>query len=388
MQENTDSRNDSRLSIFERHPRLVGLLLLLLLVGLIDLVTGFFLIPANFQSFRIRDPYYHHGILPDQEVITNWGQRYYTFSSNSLGFRDSSRREVGLLPADGVRRVLFIGDSHTEAVGVGYAESFIGRLGKMTEGMQMEILNGSAVSYSPRIHYLKTRYLLEEVGLRFDALFVVIDMSDLNNEIAYERFQPKKEYSLKKGVRIFVHKLRDRSAIIYLADGIVKARRSRFFYEHMTDERQSDFELYSTFFEEFKDADLLNDPDFHNVSGWLEDDYYRDLANYSLELGQDNIARLNELCREYDIALTISVHPWPEQVLKGDTTNAYVESWRNFAVQQKIGFVNLFPVFINYTNPVITASQCYIMYDNHWNERGHELVAREFFSRLKTERDQ
>ncbi|MEX0981309.1 MAG: hypothetical protein WD577_09645 [Bacteroidales bacterium] len=382
MQKQTNTSKIDTVSIFEQYPRLIGVLLIFFFLGLLDLIAGIFLIPENYQSFRIRDSFYHHGIQPESDVITNWGQKYYKFSSNSLGFRDRSTRKVSLLPEGNSRRILFMGDSHTEAVGVEYSDSFVGRLEEMVRNENIEILNGSAVSYSPRIHYLKTKYLIEEKGLRIDELFVVIDMSDLNNEIAYEGFEPKINPGYVRAGRRLTQELSKYSAIVFLADKIIKERRNRFFYRNMPVTDRSDFELYATFFSDFKDADLLNDPNFHHVSRWIEDDSLKGLAEYSLDVGQKNIAQLNDLCRKHDIEMTITVHPWQDQVIKGDTTNAYVESWRTFADQQNIGFINLYPVFINHTNPVITASQCYIKYDNHWNERGHALVAAAFLPHI------
>lgn len=385
MKQTGEHTREGQGSFFERYPRLTGVILLLLVIMILDLLTGRILIGEDYQSFRVRDTYYHHGIEPNCASITNWGQKYYRFYSNSLGFRDGSRRNVPLTSDN--RRILFMGDSHTEAVGIDYRESFVGRLERLLENEDIEVLNGSAVSYSPRIHYLKTKYLLEEEGLDFDEIFVVIDMSDLNNEIAYENFEPKKETGIIKTARKIAGKISDHSAIVYLTDRIIKNRRNRFFYKHMAITERSDFELYATFFNEFKDADLLNDPDFHYVSRWLEDDKFREIARYSLERGRENIEKLHELCSSRGIEMTITVHPWQDQIMKGDTTNLFVESWRSFATQHHIDFINLYPVFINHTNPVLTASQCYIKYDNHWNGNGHKLVAEELLLHILNDRN-
>lgn len=365
--------SEGRKSVFDRYPRLIGAILIIIIIGFLDLVSGSILIPENFQSFRIRSNWYHHDISPDASVITNWGQKFYRFYSNSLGFRDSIVREVPLKSDQ--HRILFLGDSHTEAVGVDFQDSFAGRLAAQAEESGVEILNGSAVSYSPRIHYLKGRYLIEEKGLDVDEIFVVIDMSDLNNEIAYESFEPRAESAFGVSLRRFFNKMSDHSLLVYLTNNFIKERRNKFFYEHMAIKERADFELYATFFSAFKDADLLNDPDFHHVSRWLENEEFRELAKYSLALGQKNIASLNELCRTRGISLSLSVHPWQDQILKGDTTNMYVESWRTFSKDNGIRFVNLYPVFIDHSNPVVTASQNYIPHDNHWNERGHARVA-------------
>ncbi len=366
--------SESRRSIFDRYPRLIGAVLVIVIIVFLDLVSGRILIPDNYQSFRVRSGWYHHGILPGESSITNWGQQFYPFYSNSIGFRDSSSREVPLKSDQ--YRILFLGDSHTEGVGVRFHESFAGRLASQAGGKGVEILNGSAVSYSPRIHYLKGRYLIEEKELDVDEIFVVIDMSDLNNEIAYEHFEPNGEADLVISFRRFFNKMSQHSLLVYLADSFIKNRRNKFFYQNMAIKDRSDFELYATFFSEFKDADLLNDPNFHHVSRWLEDDKFGELANYSLALGQQNIEALNAFCRSRGISMSLSVHPWQDQILKGDTTNMFVESWRAFSKEHDIRFINLYPVFIDHTNPVVTASQCYIPHDNHWNDRGHAKVAR------------
>ncbi|MCF8226457.1 MAG: hypothetical protein K9J30_11325 [Bacteroidales bacterium] len=364
----------SKPSVFDKHPVLTGFITGLVIFIILDFAAGVVIIPEDYQSFRIKNNYYHHGIEPMTSSVTNWGQKYYLFYSNSLGFRDRSERKLPLVDAN--RRILFMGDSHTEGVGVNFEKTFAGRLASEAVNRDTEVLNASAVSYSPRIYYLKTKYLLEEVGLGFDELFVVLDMSDLNNEIAYEAFQPVNESALLRSSRKLVRKLRRYSSVIYLVDRFVKERQNKFFYEHMAITDKSDYELYATFFSEFNNADLLNDPDFHHVSLWLEDEKFRDLARYSLQLGQENIRKLRQLCDSKGIELTISVHPWQDQILKGDTTNMYVESWRRFASEHGIRFVNLFPAFINQENPVLVAGKSYIPHDNHWNEFGHEKVYR------------
>ena len=84
-----------------------------------------------------------------------------------------------------------MGDSHTEGVGVNFDQTFTGQIISKIDTSQTEILNAAVVGYSPRIYYLKTKYLIEDVGLKFDHLFVFFDMSDLQNEIVYKNFQPE-----------------------------------------------------------------------------------------------------------------------------------------------------------------------------------------------------
>jgi len=362
----------SRSNIFEKYARITGTLVFLLVFLLLDILLGLLFVPENFQSFRIPHPCFHHGIEADRSEITNWGQIYYPFYSNSLGFRDDSTRIISL--ETDKKRILFLGDSHTEAVGVLYENSFVGRLEEYFTNRNVDILNASVVSYSPKIHYLKCKYLLEEVGLDLDEIFIVIDMSDLNNEIAYEYFEPRRPSSINETLRKTGRSLSRKSLTAYILSVIVKKQRNKFFFRHVYDASNANFELYATFFNEFENTELLNNPNFHNVSRWFEDERFRELALYSLELGQANIKKLIDLCAERQIRVTLTVHPWQDQVLKGETENLYVSSWKRFAELNNVRFINLFPVFINHNNPVITVNKNYIKEDNHWNKNGHEMV--------------
>ncbi|HEX3182611.1 MAG TPA: hypothetical protein VHR44_15390 [Beijerinckiaceae bacterium] len=77
------------------------------------------------------------------------------------------------------KRVLFMGDSFTEALGVAYEESFVGRFAAAFP--QLEVLNGGVSGYAPSVYYAKTKYLIE-MGLQTDEVIVYIDISDIQEE--------------------------------------------------------------------------------------------------------------------------------------------------------------------------------------------------------------
>ena len=135
-------------------------------------------------------------------------------------------------------------------------------------------------------------------------------------------------------------------------------------------------ELYETFFRDFHDKELLRNPEFHGVGSWYYDSSFIKLADKGLDLGKQNISKLNELCKSSNIKLRLSVHPWQTQVMKQDTSDYYVNSWSAFCKKEGIEFINLFPVFINGENPESAVKKYYIPNDNHWSELGHERVAK------------
>jgi hypothetical protein len=365
----------------EKKLTVIAVALFLILFSVIDLVSGMFFIPRSYNEFRVRDTWYHHGLKSGVSSQAVWGPIIYPFYTNSLGFRDFSTREVSLHSEN--KRILILGDSHSEGVGIDYQFTFAGILQKAGEEAGTEVLNASAVSYSPKIHYLKGDYLINHLGLKVDEVWVIIDISDLQNEIAYEKFEPSKQNFLDRSATGFLRFLRLNSFTVHSIHSIRENREIQKFNETLLGFREdvshlpseNAIELYKEFFRHFDNEELIRDPNFHGVSEWIYNKDLRELADQGLELGFEQIAKLNAICRENGIKMRLSVHPWQTQIMKGDTTDYYVERWRGFCDAEQIHFINLYPLFINHENPLWVTKTCYIEADNHWNERGNARVA-------------
>lgn len=360
---------------------LINIFVFIALFIITDFVLGYFKNPYNLNHFRIKHPYYHHGLKANTAQTTCWGEILYNVHTNSIGLIDSAKYEVPLQTDD--KRILIIGDSHSEGVGVWYKNTFAGILQKKAEKRGIDILNASAVSYSPKIYYLKTEYLINEVGLDVDEVWIFIDISDLQNEIAYQAFTPQKTgafFYLKTNLAKFLdkysftyHFLKSRNDAKRI-DTFLK-KMNRFDPDNLTSREKNTAELYEDFFRDFDNDDLLRSPQFHGVGSWFYDSLTIDLANKGLKLGQNNIQKLVDLCKAKNMKMQLSVHPWHKQIKIGDTTDYYVESWRKFCKKNNINFVNLYPLFIEKQNPVMVIERFYIQNDNHWNKAGHRRVA-------------
>jgi lysophospholipase L1-like esterase len=369
------------MNLKEKKSALLTLLLLAVVFAGIDLLLGFILIPESYSNFRVQNKVYHHGLKKKVSTEAAWGPLIYNFYTNNLAFRDEAVKDIPLQSNN--KRILIMGDSHSEGVGVEYPYTFAGRLQKMASKKGIEILNASAVSYSPKIHYLKGNYLLNEKGLQVDEIWVTIDISDLQNEIAYQSFQPIQN-KRKLYPAFNVNTILQNHSFTFYAVGAFRRNKDT---ESMNNTLlalknqtgslpdKNAISLYKEFFRSFDNNELLRNPDFHGVSEWIYRDQLRELADEGLQLGFENIRKLNLICIEKNINLQLSVHPWQSQVFKADTTDYYVESWRKFCKAENIEFVNLYPVFVTAENPLFVAKTCYIEGDNHWNETGHERVA-------------
>ena len=54
-----------------------------------------------------------------------------------------------------------------------------------------------------------------------------------------------------------------------------------------------------------------------------------------------------------------------------------MEFWETFALEFDIGFVNLYPVFIDPPVSAAFGMEFFLPGDNHWNRNGHWLAANE-----------
>lgn len=370
----TATNNKQR--FFNRYPKLTIVLLLVIIALFIDFLLGLFLIPEDINAFRAPHPYYHHCLLPNQSVKTTWdAQYYYPFHTNSLGFRDKSARKIN--KNSDRHRILLLGDSHTEGVGVKYEETFAGILQERLERKNIEVLNAAAVSYSPKLYYYKTKYLIEEEALDFDELMVFIDISDIQNELVYKDFEPGVQSFID---RFFINSgrfLKRNSFLYYSISKLVERKRTQKFYEEARRvEKNPKTDIYSTFFDQFHSSELLRNQQFHNIGLWyLDKEVFEKWGREGLILEKWYMEKLAELCKTLDIDLHVAVYPWPVQIVAGDRNSIQVQFWEKFCKDHQAHFVNLFPLFFDRLREQDVVKDYYIRGDVHFNENGHRLVA-------------
>lgn len=364
-----------------RHPRTCALLIVLVLAIAADLVAGRFLIEPNPGSFRCSHPYYHHGFRPNVSSTTRWGPYEYAIHTNSLGFLDSAPREVPL--ESDKRRILVIGDSFVEGIGLPWEQGFVAELERRL-GPEIEVLNAGGVSYCPMIYELKVRYLIEEVGLRFDQLVVFIDISDIQDEVNYQSFVPHLP-SLADRVGARAHAfLSANSLTTYAVEELLRKKRGGVSTAIDPSKMVSaDIEFYYQDLEAYKDGGQ----EVVEIGRW-EWTFSKPLleawGRKGLRLAEEDMSELVDLCKAHGIGVVVCVYPSPAQIIARDLNSIQVQTWRHFTKEKQVGFMNLFPKFIG--EEVGRAREVYREYfiegDVHWNPAGHRLVAEELLKHL------
>lgn len=326
---------------------------------------------------RIANPVYDHGLAAGFDGHDVWGEVRHRLVTNSLGFKDASARTVPLKPAS--RRVLLIGDSFAEGIGMNYEDSFAGLLQRAGQQRndKIEFLNAGVASYSPSIYYKKVKYLLD-LGLQFDEVVVLSDTSDVTDEAnSYFCIDDDPKYRVHctptEGSMQPAATAPKKSN--FLIDRFVVTNRVRIAVKRSIQSLLGN-----------RRASINTD---HARIGWTVPglDVTRDYKPLGVEGGiarsLQNMRALSDLLAARNIPLTIAVYPWAQQVAQGDRNSRQVSLWREFCEGRCKAFIDLYPVFFAASAADKNwYERYYILGDDHFSAEGNQLVFRELARRL------
>ncbi len=322
------------------------------------------------RAYRRPSDLYHHGLAPNVDLVGAWGSRRYPLRTNSLGFKDASCRTVPLRTSG--RRLLLIGDSFTEGVGFPFEETFAGLIAAALAPAGVEVLNAAAVSYAPSIYFRKVQYLLEDVGLEFTELIVLVDPSDVWDEAEMYRLDADdRVVATTELARLW---LGDAPAAApsfggWLVDHSIVARAVRTAWRSARAARGPAV-CPGT------DRDPLAAVTNVETVRWSVDDAaFADVGRRGLAQATASMDRLLALLARHGRTLTLVVYPWPDHVVRGDRESRQVTAWRSWASARGVRFVDLFPLFVGGDDPAAVVARNYIPCDVHFSAEGHRRVA-------------
>ena len=376
-----------RANVFERNEKKWIAMIVLITVGLIDLsagilyrvVYGYPWAEHGLRIGQLRDrelressPIFHHGFRRNRSVKdARWGNRAYEVTTDSLGFKNRSMKTVDLTSEK--HRVLFIGDSFTEGVGVAYPNTFVGIVESKLSSEGIEVLNAAATSYSPIIYWRKIKFLLEEVGLRFDEVVVYIDISDAHDEATR-------------------YELGDNGSVVDRTSPRTPSRTPSQQPRSLTSSIRSAgknnsillYSIYNACIQAIRkvlggaqQVDYLNERNLWTVDQKL----FREWGNNGLDNMTIYMGKLLTLLRKNEIRLTVAVYPHPHQILHNDVNSIQVTHWKSWCERNGVDFINHFPSFFVPSKRKEETIQLYFIEgDVHWNERGHHLIAESFLA--------
>jgi hypothetical protein len=317
---------------------------------------------------RIANTQYHHGFAASFSGYDVWGGSKYGLSTNSLGFKDGSTRIVPLV--EEMRRVLLIGDSFTEGIGVPFNRTFAGLLYRdgLESAKKTEFLNAAVAGYSPIIYYKKIKVLLES-GLQFDEVVVFPDLSDPLDEAGrYFCIDEDPQYSAYCYPEPVVAK---RKPPGFLARNFTLADRIRSIIKQAAHSWRQPVKAIPP----------------EQRKGWTLPGFDRPLPPLGLEGGiaraLRNMQKLADLLAAHRIPLTLVVYPEASVLFYDDRESRQIAIWRAFCVENCRKFIDLFPPFFaeKYAHKD-WYERLFIQGDTHFSAGGHFLMFRELARHL------
>jgi hypothetical protein len=304
---------------------------------------------AKDPSPRISHDDYHHGLMANFAGYETWGRLRQKLYTNSLGFKDAKIREVPAVSDS--KRILLIGDSFTEGVGLEFEQTFAGML--YAAGQQrndkIEFLNAGVISYSPSIYYKKIKYLLD-AGLKFDEVVVFSDLSDVQDEaIAYFCIDDHPEFRRYCAEPLLPPSRKPTLTPVPGRHALPKVQPKLKDSFAMTDRLLQMFwyqvEMRTGSGRRFVDRLHMTQRSGWTVSAVDVEKVYQPLGvEGGIRRSVMNMEKLAELLRSRGIKLSVVVYPWPFQIIYNDRKSRQVEIWRKFCEKNCARFIDLFPV--------------------------------------------
>ncbi len=330
------------------------------------------------NSYRISNDIFNHGFKKNYKTENAfWGAHKYTFCSNEHGTRnDCSTNNIKKFD------YAFIGDSQTEGVGLNFEDTYVGNFAKQNK---LDVINFGIIRSSPSLYFKRLKYFLEQ-EIRFKELFILIDISDLHDEIKYNKNIFKND---KMNLCRSINPLK-KTHNLKINSNPQKIKNKSFQIKRIVKEN---FKISYTLFEliwwkvNFKKF-------FSSYSyDYLDKNYYRsswthnnNLAvlggpmclNYLIESSQNIVEEIYDLLNEHNIKLSIIVAPWPGNILHDSENSKHVMIWKDFCINRCNNFVNLFPYFFNYSNKngkIKTINDHFFEYDIHYNKFASKIIS-------------
>ena len=364
--------------------------IVVLLVVIFDFIFVAILKKINFWEnfnndvyWRIKSEIYHHDMLPDTDVYENWGDLRYKLVTNSLGFRDFQNTSVKKVTSS-KKRLILIGDSFTEGVGLEYKDSLAGQITNyLKKEKKYEVLNSGVGSYSPTNYYYKTKHFIEQ-GYEFDKAIVFLDVTDSIDELKYfydDRNQlvldfKKLKYKKKNFSKILENNFLSYKVLVRIRDKIGHFKKivknsyiedglgaSKLFNKKFFDVSKEDRNLYAMIENEMSNWTSDNNELRYNLTNTEE----------GLNRAKKNLVRLFNLLKENKVEGVLVIYPHPAQIYYKDSY--YQNLWTDFAKENNINFLNTFPAFLSEDDSAENfILDNFIHGDIHWNSNGVEKI--------------
>ena len=371
------------------------------------------------KSIRIKHPVYHHTFKPMISIDDFYGPMKYQLITNSLGFKDKIRRNVKKKISK--KRILFIGDSFTEGVGLKYEDTFVGLVHSKIN-KDFDVLNAGRSSYCPYLSFLKIKDLVAEKNYVINEIFVFIDVSDAQDELfRYFKLKVKnnlipdttrynqnkyrnylnnslialedklKDISMdssNKSIDLSIYRLKrileKKTTIIY---PVLNYIYDRYLFGENNKVINTKYQKVIDYYKEINKKSPYQG-DFYHVASipyyrdgevWTTDStLYEEWGKQGLDESMKYMDSIKVFCDSRKIKMNIGIYPYANELLFMPSQSYHEKYWIEYADQNNISLFNIYDDFrqrLKGKEKKIFIKENYIVNDVHFNFAGNVKIA-------------
>ena len=325
------------------------------------------------KSHKIKSYYYHHDLRPNAYWKEKWGNQTYEIYTNNQGFKDKKIRKVQFKE----NNILFIGDSFTEGICVNYENTFVGIIENKISSKKndYEVLNAGVISYSPIVILSKLNHIINKRKLPINKVFVVLSNGDLHDDIF--------RYNSISDDYIVSHNDFYNNKILVNLNNFIKS--NTIFYQLfkkifpisnlITDIKKTN----KTEYNKKKILNILNSkPDHQHV---ISNEAFLLWGENALNKSTLYLQKIYNLLNEKNIDLTLILIQEAIFVLNDLDSTFYENHWNDFSKKNNIEFIFVNNYHSNYIDKYEAYKKMFFLGDNHFNENGNRLIAKEILEK-------
>ena len=357
------------------------IILIIFLIFIFDIIFTksyqlYKLIVLSNNNYMVPNDFYHHELKRNYAGKGHSDEFIFTNEYGLIKLEDQS--EINF---EDKKNIILIGDSFTQGAGVAYKDTFAGILTNKLKDKK-NLINLSAVSYSPSIYFYKTKYFIENYNMKFSDVYVFIDISDPYDELY--RYEVKNESVIdRKNVsNPFINTFYEK--ILYNLKNFVSKNTTILYsslqgIKNFLNKKNIEQKL---FFENY--GFIIN----HQANLWtFNDKYFEEEAYKGIELCKYYLKLLKEMVDKNNANLTIAVYPWPGQIYRDDKNYKQSLIWQKWAMNNNVNFIDLSELFFNPKNRTKSEKldfidKNFLNKDMHINENMHQIMAKELMKNI------
>lgn len=338
------------------------------------------------NSFRIPNNIFNHGFKKNYKTDNAfWGPHQYKFCTSEHGTRnDCSTNNMKKFD------YAFIGDSQTEGVGLNFEDTYVGNFAKENK---LNVINFGIVRSSPSLYYKRLKFFLNQ-EIKFKELFILIDISDLHDELKYNKniFKNDKTNVCKSINSVNItnkfETIRNTQKIINTSFKIKRIVKENFKILYTLSEliwwKMSFKKIFSNYSNQYLEKNYYRSAWSHNNN--LDALGGPACLDYLIESSQNIVNEIYNLLNFHNIKLSIIVSPWPGNILHDVENSKHVTIWKNFCKNRCNNFINLFPYFFDYSKrngKIKTINDHFFDYDVHYNKFANKIISKHISKNVK-----